>query len=128
MPAQNETHPHALTEPAAFTRAVSQLRTARLRPEVYVEEMPAPQRIAPFAAALSADVTVDGEEIGSGRLVLLHDPAGNDAWDGTFRCVSYVRAELDPEQVTATRSMPTARCTAPPPARSRPSPRRASAG
>jgi hypothetical protein len=100
MPAPTETHPHALTEPAAFTRAVSQLRTARLRPEVYVEEMPAPQRIAPFAAALSADVTVDGEEIGTGRLVLLHDPAGNDAWEGTFRCVSYVRAELDPEQAT----------------------------
>jgi len=91
---------HVLSEPAAFTRAVSELRAARLRPEVYVEEMPAPQRIAPFAAALSADVTVDGEEVGSGRLVLLHDPAGNDAWDGTFRCVSYVRAELDPEQVT----------------------------
>ncbi len=59
--------------------------------------MPAPQRIAPFASALSADVTVDGEDVGSGRMVLLHDPAGNDAWSGTFRCVTYVRAEVDPE-------------------------------
>ena len=37
---------------------------------------------------------------GRGRIVLLHDPAGNDAWDGTFRCVAYARAEIDPEQVT----------------------------
>jgi hypothetical protein len=83
--------------PAEFQLAVSQLRAARLRPEVLCEEMPAPQRIAPFASALSADVTVDGQEVGTGRIVLLHDPAGNDAWAGTFRCVAYVRAEIDPE-------------------------------
>ena len=59
--------------------------------------MPAPQRIAPYASALSADVTVDGEDVGTGRIVLLHDPAGNDAWNGTFRCVAYARAEIDPE-------------------------------
>src|SRR4051812_23267415 len=83
--------------PEEFRLAVAQLRAARLRPEVFCEEMPAPQRIAPFASALSADVTVDGEDIGTGRLVLLHDPAGNEAWDGTFRCVAYARADIDPE-------------------------------
>ncbi len=76
------------------------MRQAKFRPELFVEEMPAPQRIAPHASALSADVTVDGEEVGSGRIVLLHDPAGNDAWNGTFRCVAYARAEIDPELVT----------------------------
>ena len=45
-------------------------------------------------------MTVDGEDVGTGRLVLLHDPAGNDAWEGTFRCVAYARAEIDPELVT----------------------------
>lgn len=83
--------------PEEFRAAVAQLRAARLRPEVFCEEMPAPQRIAPFASALSADVTLDGDDIGTGRLVLLHDPAGNDAWEGTFRCVAYARAEIDPE-------------------------------
>jgi hypothetical protein len=83
--------------PEAFRVAVAQLHTARLRPEVLCEEMPAPQRIAPFASALSADVTVDGDDVGTGRIVLLHDPAGNDAWEGTFRCVAYARAEIDPE-------------------------------
>jgi hypothetical protein len=83
--------------PQTFRDAVAQLRAARLRPEVTCEEMPAPQRIAPFSSALSADVTVDGDDVGTGRLVLLHDPAGNDTWGGTFRCVAYVRAELTPD-------------------------------
>jgi len=80
--------------------AAASMRKARLRPEVLCEEMPAPQRIAPYATALSADVTVDGTDVGTGRIILLHDPAGNDAWAGTFRCVAYVRAEIDPEMIT----------------------------
>jgi hypothetical protein len=83
--------------PAEFRDAVASMRAARLRPEVFCEEMPAPQRIAPYAAALSADVTVDDTDLGTGRIILLHDPAGNDAWDGTFRCVVYGRAEVDVE-------------------------------
>jgi hypothetical protein len=83
--------------PQTFRDAVAQLRAARLRPEVTCEEMPAPQRIAPFSSALSADVTVAGDDVGTGRLVLLHDPAGNETWGGTFRCVAYVRAELTPD-------------------------------
>ncbi len=86
--------------PAEFREAVAAMRAATLRPEVFCEEMPAPQRIAPYAAALSADVTVDGTDVGTGRIILLHDPAGNDAWDGTFRCVAYSRCELDLEMVS----------------------------
>jgi len=86
--------------PPEFRRAVTQLRAAKFRADLLVEEMPAPQRIAPFASALSADVTVDGEDVGSGRIVVLHDPSGNDAWAGTFRCVAYARAEIDPELVS----------------------------
>jgi hypothetical protein len=73
---------------------------ACLRPEVLCEPMPAPQRIAPYAAALSADVTVDGDDVSTGRIILLHDPDGNDAWDGTFRCVAYARAEIELEMIT----------------------------
>jgi hypothetical protein len=76
------------------------MRGARLRPEIFCEEMPAPQRIAPYASALSADVTVDDTDVGTGRIILLHDPAGNDAWEGTFRCVAYARAEIDLDLVT----------------------------
>ncbi len=87
--------------PAAFTEAVEQLRHARLRPEVRLVEVPAPQRIAPHSVALSAEVDgvdgPDGPEVASGRFVLLHDPAGQEAWQGTMRVVSYVRAALEPE-------------------------------
>ncbi|MEU6816146.1 DUF3000 domain-containing protein [Streptomyces sp. NPDC046860] len=83
--------------PPAFSSAVEGLRTARLRPQVEVEPTPAPQRLAPYAHALEA-VVLDGEqELADGRLVLLHDPAGHDAWHGTFRLVTLVRAELEAE-------------------------------
>lgn len=85
--------------PVAFRRAVAELAAASWRPELVVEEIPAPQRIAPFAAAISAEVLVGEDEIASGRLILLHDPAGNSAWDGTFRCVTFARADVDPEMV-----------------------------
>jgi len=86
--------------PEEFLAAVEQLRSARLRSEVASEEMPAPQRIAPYAAALSGEVTSEGKELGTGRIVLLHDPAGNEAWSGTFRCVAFARADIDPEMIT----------------------------
>jgi hypothetical protein len=35
----------------------------------------------------------------SGRLILLHDPAGQDAWEGVFRLVCFVQARLEPEQL-----------------------------
>jgi len=100
MAASDQPRIEAPLAPEEFRRAVQQMRTAKFRPELFCEEMPAPQRIAPFASALSADVTVDGEDVGSGRIVVLHDPAGNEAWQGTFRCVAYARAEIDPELVT----------------------------
>lgn len=84
-------------QPAAFAEAVASLRGARVRPEVRLTEIPAPQRIAPHSLALSAEVgDLDGE-VASGRFVLLHDPAGHDAWQGTMRVVTYARASLEPE-------------------------------
>ena len=102
MVVRQETRPGAGagTSPPEFREAVASMHAARLRPEIFCEEMPAPQRIAPWASALSADVTVDDTDLGTGRIILLHDPAGNDAWDGTFRCVAYARAEIDLELIT----------------------------
>jgi hypothetical protein len=83
--------------PEEFLGAIERLRAVRLRPEVVLEEVPAPQRIAPHAVAVSADVLLDDEELATGRFVLLYDPAGQDAWEGTFRAVTFVRAALEPE-------------------------------
>jgi hypothetical protein len=85
------------TAPPPFRAAVEALRAARLRPQIEVEPTRAPQRLAPFAYALEATV-VDGEQdLADGRLVLLYDPSGHDAWRGNFRLVTLVRAELEPE-------------------------------
>ncbi|MGP3922801.1 DUF3000 domain-containing protein [Streptomyces sp. 8N616] len=83
--------------PLAFRQAVEALRTARLRPEMEIDQARPPQRLAPFSYALEAAVVQSGKDLADGRLVLLHDPAGHDAWKGTFRLVTLVRAELEPE-------------------------------
>ncbi|WP_213450903.1 DUF3000 domain-containing protein [Rhizomonospora bruguierae] len=86
--------------PETFTRAVAGLRAVRPRAEIMLEEIPAPQRLAPYAHALSATVLRGGDEVATGRLILLHDPAGHEAWAGTLRLVTYVTAELEPELAT----------------------------
>ncbi len=82
-----------------FDDAAATLLAMVWRPELTMEEIPAPQRIAPQAIAVAADVDEAGEEVGNGRLVLLHDGDGNPAWEGTFRCVTFARASVDPEMV-----------------------------
>jgi hypothetical protein len=101
MVARQQTQPGSGSPmPDVFRAAVATMNAATLRPEIFCEEMPAPQRIAPYAAALSADVTVEETDVGTGRLILLHDPAGNDAWaGGTFRCVLYARAEVEADLI-----------------------------
>jgi hypothetical protein len=83
--------------PDAFTRAVAGLRVPSPRPDILLEEIPAPQRLAPFSFALSATVLRTSDEVASGRLILLHDPAGHDAWHGNIRLVTLVTAELEPD-------------------------------
>lgn len=83
--------------PEEFRRALESLRSAKPRREIVVAETPAPARLAPHAVALTADVVVGEREMATGRLVLLHDPAGHEAWQGTFRVVTYVRADVEPE-------------------------------
>lgn len=83
--------------PIEFRTAVEALAGARLRSELRLAPAPAPRRLAPYAYALTAAVEVEGEELADGRLVLLHDPAGQESWHGEFRLVTLARAELEPE-------------------------------
>jgi hypothetical protein len=72
----------------------------QLRPELTFEEEPPPRRLAPHAYAVAATVLAAAEadtELGSGKFVLLFDPAGQPGWDGKYRIIGYVRAELEPE-------------------------------
>lgn len=89
----------SLPAPELFRRAVATVDAVRPRPEVLLGPIKAPQRLAPWAHALGAEIGDGDAELASGRLVLLHDPDGQEAWNGTLRLVTYVRAELDGEFV-----------------------------
>ncbi len=95
--------------PAEFQAALDALATVRARSEIVLEHIPAPQRLAPWSHAIGARVAEPGElagedevEIASGRFIVLHDPAGHEAWDGTTRCVGYVSAVTDESMVDDT--------------------------
>ena len=85
----------------AFDKLIDHLRSITPRSEIILEEVPAPQKLAAYSFAFSADVSngLLGEaedELASGRFVLLHEPGGQDTWEGEFRCVTFVRADVDP--------------------------------
>jgi hypothetical protein len=80
--------------PAEFRRAVVALRDVPTRRELRLTETEPPPRLAPWGFALRGEI---GDTV-VGRLVLLHDPASQPDWQGLFRLVCYVSAELDPEQ------------------------------
>jgi hypothetical protein len=90
-------------EPAQFRAAVTAMNSAVVRPEIELGPIRPPQRLAPFSYALGAEVRHPETDIvpersegdAFGRLILLHDPDGADAWDGTMRLVAYIQADLD---------------------------------
>lgn len=84
---------------APFEQARESIAAARMRNDLIVTEIASPTQVAPFSLALTGDVRqrVHGEdsELGTGRFILLHDPAGQDAWDGDFRVVCFAQAPLE---------------------------------
>jgi len=89
-------------QPAEFQAALEALATVHPRAEILLEAIPAPKRLAPWSHAVGvsvADPTDDGEELASGRFIVLFDPDGHEAWQGTTRCVGYISASTDSEMV-----------------------------
>jgi hypothetical protein len=84
---------------AAFDYAVAAFRSGldQVSDDVTIEDVPPPKRLAPHATAIAATAHRDGDEVATGRLVLLFDPDGNDGWGGMFRLVAYVHADIEPE-------------------------------
>lgn len=64
-----------------------------------MSEIAAPGSLAPYSIALAADVTParhgSDSELGTGRFILLYDPAGSEAWGGQFRVVCFAQAPLE---------------------------------
>jgi len=85
--------------PLPFAAAVHDLSCFNWDHRIHISELAPPSHIAPYAAAIDADIVVDQEDVGSGRLILLHDPHGNDSWEGDFRCVTFAQAEISTDMV-----------------------------
>ncbi|MFE7631888.1 DUF3000 family protein [Kocuria sp. NPDC057446] len=97
-----------------FQDALDQLRRTGDREGVELTAIPAPTHLAPFAAAVRAEVRrraarihgtpppagsaldraagAPDDELATGRFVLLHDPSEPAAWGGPFRIVTWARA------------------------------------
>jgi hypothetical protein len=90
-------------EPAPFRAAVAAMNGASVRTEIELGPIRPPQRLAPYSYALGAEIKHPDLDIvpersegdAFGRLILLYDPEGSDAWDGTMRLVAYIQADLD---------------------------------
>lgn len=82
--------------PLAFQEALRSLAHARTRADVTLTETPAPSRIAPYAVAVDGEVQ-SAEGSASGRFVLLYDPDTPAQWQGSFRVIALVKAEVEPE-------------------------------
>ncbi len=54
-----------------------------------------PPRPPVHGPAMGDSAQGGGEELATGRFILLHDPSGSAVWDGTFRIVTYIRAQLE---------------------------------
>ena len=83
--------------PSDFGDALEVLRRLQYRPEFVVQEAPAPARLAPFAFAQTVDVELGDDIVASGRLVVLHDPAGQPSWQGRTRVIAYIDADVELE-------------------------------
>ncbi|WP_172812371.1 DUF3000 domain-containing protein [Corynebacterium timonense] len=90
--------------PAEFTAAAESMHAARLRSEITLGEIRPPQRPAPFSHAiglevergdLNSHVPTDSEGDAFGRLILLHSPDSEEAWEGAMRLVAYIQADMD---------------------------------
>jgi Protein of unknown function (DUF3000) len=96
MPAEGTRTPAEETFAAAVAAFLSG-RDAQTDHDLSFEDVAAPKRLAPYATAIAATVQRDGIDVAWGRLVLLYDPDGQQGWDGVFRLVAYIRADVEPE-------------------------------
>jgi hypothetical protein len=80
--------------PEPFRDAVATLLEAAVRTEARVERIRPPQRLAPWSFAVAVDVASADTDGATGRLVVLYDPDGVEAWDGEIRLVAYAQADL----------------------------------
>ena len=95
--------PVTTAEPAQFREAVAAMNATTVRPGNRARPDPTATtarsvQLRPGRRGASPDSAIVPEQSEGdafGRLILLHDPEGAEAWDGTMRLVAYVQADLD---------------------------------
>jgi len=84
-----------------WQEAQASLAEARPRADLTFEAIESPAGLAPHSLAFAADVHPPQHgvesELGTGRFIVLHDPARPEPWDGDFRIVCYAQAPLEHE-------------------------------
>lgn len=92
---------HSNADDSEWDIATASARNINVRSEIILEECAAPNRLAPFAFALAADIIDEqDDELATGKFILLHDPSAPEAWQGTFRAVTYIRARIEDDLAT----------------------------
>lgn len=105
--ASSDTHSEQASLPEDFSAAVESMHAAKLRPEITLGTIRPPQRPAPYSHAVGLEVErpqagrsedavpVDSDGDAFGRLILLHSPDAEEAWEGSMRLVAYIQADMD---------------------------------
>lgn len=99
--------------PQYFRQAVDSMCGAEVREGISVGDIRPPRNLAPLSHALGLEVVRDlpgAQDMASaptysppaeygdafGRLILLHDPSGEERWSGAkMRLVAYIQADMD---------------------------------
>ena len=89
---------------AATPDEFNSAHAAKLRPEITLGTIRPPQRPAPYSHAVGLEVLRDDTTTSAalesdgdafGRLILLHSPNAEEAWEGSMRLVAYIQADMD---------------------------------
>ncbi len=85
--------------PPEFAQALDSIRRAPNRDELSVQHIEAPTGLAPHSAAFAADISPvrhgSDSDLGTGRFIVLYDPAEPEEWGGPFRVVCFAQAPLE---------------------------------
>ncbi|WP_237559397.1 DUF3000 domain-containing protein [Corynebacterium pilosum] len=89
--------------PSEFSAAVESMHDVNLRPEITLGTIRPPQRPAPYSHAIGLEVSKGNDDAATnrtdgdafGRLILLHSPEAEEAWEGSMRLVAYIQADMD---------------------------------
>ena len=84
---------------AEFRLAALSLREAATRTELGLVQIESPKNLASDSIAFAANIETAAAglhgDLGTGRFILLHEPADQEQWGGRFRIVCFAKSPLE---------------------------------